>query len=50
MDKGKALLALAGILGLERAQVMACGDSSNDVAMLRAYTSWERRTTRWVGS
>ena len=36
VDKGKALLALAGILGLERAQVMACGDSSNDVAMLRA--------------
>lgn len=36
VDKGKALLALAGILGLEREQVMACGDSSNDVAMLRA--------------
>ena len=36
VDKGKALLRLAGLLGLERQQVMVCGDSSNDVAMLRA--------------
>ena len=36
VDKGKALLTLAGLLGLDRSQVMACGDSINDLAMLRA--------------
>ena len=36
VDKGRALLALAGRLGFSRGQTMACGDASNDVAMLRA--------------
>lgn len=36
VDKGMALLALAERLGLHKEQVMACGDSSNDLAMLRA--------------
>lgn len=36
VDKGMALLALAERLGCGREQVMACGDSSNDLAMLRA--------------
>ena len=29
-------LALAGRLGFSRGQTMACGDASNDIAMLRA--------------
>lgn len=36
VDKGRGLLALAGLLGLAPCQVMACGDSDNDTAMLRA--------------
>ena len=36
VDKGRGLLALAGVLGLDRSQVMACGDSGNDVRMLAA--------------
>lgn len=36
VTKGKGLTALAGHLGLERGQLMACGDSGNDLAMLRA--------------
>lgn len=35
-NKGAGLLALASILGIPRAQVMACGDSGNDTAMLKA--------------
>ena len=35
-NKGDALLALAGRLGLTRAQTMAFGDGLNDTAMLRA--------------
>ena len=34
VNKGRALLALAGVLGFAPAQVMACGDSDNDLAML----------------
>ena len=33
---GRALLALAERLGFSRGQTMACGDASNDLAMLRA--------------
>ena len=36
VTKGAALLALARQLGYTREQVMACGDSDNDLAMLRA--------------
>ena len=36
VDKGRGLLALAGLLGIGPEQVMACGDSDNDTAMLRA--------------
>ncbi len=36
VDKGKALLALAALLGFSQSQVMACGDSTNDLAMLQA--------------
>lgn len=35
-DKGAALTRLAGWLGIPMAQVMAIGDNSNDVPMLRA--------------
>lgn len=35
VDKGTALLALAVRLGLGAQNVMACGDSSNDLAMLQ---------------
>jgi Cof subfamily protein (haloacid dehalogenase superfamily) len=35
-DKGNALLALAKLLGLTGGQVMAVGDSTNDLGMLRA--------------
>ena len=36
VDKGRGLLALAGALGFGPGQVMACGDSGNDTAMLLA--------------
>lgn len=35
VTKGQALLTLAETLGFSRDQVMACGDSDNDLAMLR---------------
>lgn len=34
IDKGKALRNLSSILGLNKEEVIACGDSFNDVAML----------------
>ena len=34
--KSQTLAALAERLGLSRGQTMACGDASNDLAMLRA--------------
>ena len=34
-SKAAALDALGEILGVTKEQIMACGDSSNDVAMLR---------------
>ena len=36
VNKGRGLLALAKALGFAREQVMACGDSGNDAAMLKA--------------
>ena len=36
VTKGQALLTLAGTLGYSREQVMACGDSDNDLAMIKA--------------
>jgi Cof subfamily protein (haloacid dehalogenase superfamily) len=36
VDKGEALLFLAGSLGIARHEVMALGDSGNDLTMLRA--------------
>lgn len=36
VTKGQALLTLAETLGYSREQVMACGDSDNDLAMLKA--------------
>lgn len=36
VTKGRGLLALARVLGLQPSQVMACGDSGNDLAMLQA--------------
>lgn len=36
VDKGRGLLELARALGIDPAQVMACGDGGNDTAMLRA--------------
>lgn len=33
-DKGEALLALAEYLGISKEETMACGDSSNDAAMI----------------
>ena len=35
VNKGRGLMALAAELGLDPAQVMACGDSGNDLAMIR---------------
>ena len=35
VSKGTGLLALARVLGLEPAQVMACGDSGNDLTMIQ---------------
>lgn len=34
--KGNALMKLAELLGIPREEVMACGDSENDLAMLKA--------------
>jgi len=36
VTKGSGLLALARELGLRREQIMACGDSGNDLAMIEA--------------
>lgn len=36
VNKGRALLELAKIMGWQKQQVMACGDSDNDAAMLQA--------------
>ncbi len=33
-DKGKALLVLGKLLGIDREEIMACGDSGNDKGML----------------
>ena len=35
MDKAEGLFALGRRLGLEPARIMACGDSGNDLPMLR---------------
>lgn len=35
-DKGNALLRLGNFLGIRREEIMACGDSMNDLAMLKA--------------
>ena len=35
VNKGRGLMALAAELGLRRDQVMACGDSGNDLAMIQ---------------
>jgi len=35
-DKGSALLRLGEFLGIRREEIMACGDSVNDIAMLKA--------------
>ncbi len=35
-DKGLALAQLAGILGVEKAQILAIGDNENDLGMFRA--------------
>lgn len=35
-DKGAAVLELADILGIDRSETMACGDSFNDLTMLSA--------------
>ena len=35
-DKGEALLALAGELGIRREEVMAMGDGSNDLGLMKA--------------
>ena len=35
VNKGRGLMALAAELWLDPAQVMACGDSGNDLAMIR---------------
>lgn len=35
VTKGRGLMTLAEVLGLDRSQVMACGDSGNDLAMLQ---------------
>lgn len=34
-DKGEGLLALGRILGISKESIMACGDSSNDLAMIQ---------------
>jgi HAD superfamily hydrolase (TIGR01484 family) len=35
-NKGNGLLALAEYLGIQRDQIMACGDSDNDYSMIKA--------------
>lgn len=35
VNKGAGLVALGKILGIEREEIMACGDGDNDIAMLR---------------
>lgn len=35
-DKGNAMLRLGELLGIQREEIMACGDGMNDIAMLRA--------------
>ena len=35
VNKGKALVELGKLLGIEREEIMACGDGDNDEAMLR---------------
>ena len=35
VNKGTALIELGKMLGIERAEIMACGDGDNDVDMLR---------------
>lgn len=35
VNKGRGLMALAAELGLDRSQVMACGDGGNDLAMIQ---------------
>ncbi len=35
-NKGNGLLALAEYLGIQREQIMACGDSDNDYSMIKA--------------
>lgn len=35
-DKGNAMLKLGELLGIQREEIMACGDGMNDIAMLRA--------------
>ena len=36
VNKGNGLLMLGKILGIEKEEIMACGDGLNDLAMLRA--------------
>ena len=35
IDKGEGLLQLAAVLGIKKEQVLACGDSENDLEMIR---------------
>lgn len=35
VNKGRGLLMLGELLGIQREEIMACGDGSNDIAMLR---------------
>ena len=35
-DKGSAMLKLGELLGIQREEIMACGDGMNDIAMLKA--------------
>lgn len=35
VNKGQALVELGKILGIEREEIMACGDGDNDEAMLK---------------
>lgn len=36
VDKGSAILALGELLGIQKEEIMACGDGMNDYAMLKA--------------
>ena len=42
VNKGNGLLMLGKILGIEKEEIMACGDGLNDLAMLRAVGFWSR--------